>query len=241
MFDYAIVLNGQVADWQPLQLYLNKSRSLVAVDGGLNHLVRLGQKPRILLGDLDSASPASLDQAESWQLDKLRYSPEKDYTDSELAIRWCLNDYKIQQGESLEYTGKAKICLLAAFGNRYDHLLSNQFLCARFSKEADFLLSDGQRHQLILGNNSSAIRELDLTNLFQFISRPEKYVFSLLAMSDIVKRLTVKNAYYTLSDYDLKRGESLGVSNVFAHNHKGGGARISFAVGCLSVFLIPEE
>lgn len=242
IFDYGIVLNGRVADWEGLGLWLNHSRCLVAADGGLNHLVKLGLRPDILLGDLDSASPESIQEAQNQQVNSILYPPEKDYTDSELAIRWCLVDFRkrVEERENSR-GGKTRICLLAAFGSRYDHLLSNQLLCEKFSAEADFILTDGLRCQLILGQNSGTTRTLDLSNFCPLLKAQEKYVFSLLAMSDIVEGLSVQNARYNLSDYDLKRGESLGVSNAFASKKEGEGTRISFAVGCLSVFLMPEE
>ena len=58
---------------------------LVAVDGGLVHCVDLGVWPSVLLGDLDSAPPALVEQANLHQVRLLTFPADKDATDLELA------------------------------------------------------------------------------------------------------------------------------------------------------------
>ena len=62
---------------------------LVAADGALVHLDKLGIKPQVLLGDLDSCPAALLTKYHNLLL--VRYPPQKDYTDGELAVRYCLS------------------------------------------------------------------------------------------------------------------------------------------------------
>lgn len=85
---------------------------LIGVDGGTKHILKLGRKPDLIIGDLDSLP----------RLPKgvpvIKYPTEKDQTDSQLAL-----DYAIKQGFK-------KILIVGFLGERLDHLLSNVFLAA---------------------------------------------------------------------------------------------------------------
>ena len=60
---------------------------VIAVDRGLEGVKQLGILPHILLGDYDSVKSEVLKEYEEVsQVTCLRYPPEKDYTDSHLAI-----------------------------------------------------------------------------------------------------------------------------------------------------------
>ena len=59
---------------------------LVAVDGGLRHLLRIGLLPYLLIGDMDSVAPADLAICEEKHIEIMRFPPQKDQTDLELAL-----------------------------------------------------------------------------------------------------------------------------------------------------------
>ena len=85
---------------------------LIGVDGGTKHILKLGRKPDLIIGDLDSLP----------RLPKgvpvIKYPIKKDQTDSQLALNYALKQ------------GFKSILVVGFLGKRLDHLLSNVFLAA---------------------------------------------------------------------------------------------------------------
>ncbi|MBW6513314.1 MAG: thiamine diphosphokinase [Candidatus Syntrophosphaera sp.] len=83
---------------------------LVAVDGGLERVDRLGLKPSLIIGDMDSVSPALLKRYS--RTCQLAYPSRKNESDTELAILWCLE----------QEAGEIVIC--NDLEGRFDHALA---------------------------------------------------------------------------------------------------------------------
>ncbi|NLJ70108.1 MAG: thiamine diphosphokinase [Clostridiaceae bacterium] len=233
MLDIAIVLNGEIADQEGFNYLVNSASYLLAVDGGLNHLIDLNIKPDLFLGDFDSVSTEAIKKIKQWQISTIKFPVQKNFTDSELAIEEILSTGRFNFTDS-----KPVIGLLAAFGSRYDHLLNNQLLAKRFSTQADFILSDGLVLQWILAGP----RTLQLNWPCTKLNLTRKYTFSLLALSKIVNNVTIRNSEYTLKRHDLKSGHSLGISNLAKNGDykRTAEVEIRFDEGCLTVIIIPE-
>lgn len=105
--------NGELKQKEWLKRFLRAYDFLIAVDGGLNHLEALGLAPRLLIGDLDSVSPAQVAQAQAAGAEIRRYPPAKDETDLELALL---------AARELDYL---EIVIVAALGGRLDQTLGN--------------------------------------------------------------------------------------------------------------------
>ncbi|MGB4609964.1 MAG: thiamine diphosphokinase [Saccharofermentanales bacterium] len=233
MLDVAVVLSGEIADREGFNYLVRSARYLVAVDGGLNHLIDSGLKPDLFLGDFDSVSDTALAKAEQWQIETIRFPARKNFTDSELALE------EILSGRRCDLNGtKPVIGFLAAFGLRYDHLLNNQLLAERFSVQADFILSDGMVLQWIVNGP----RKLRLNWPCTESNLTKKYIFSILALSKSVNNVTIFNSEYALNQYDLQSGHSLGISNLAenADYKRTAEVEISFDQGCLTVIILPE-
>ncbi|HZJ68881.1 MAG TPA: thiamine diphosphokinase [Candidatus Eisenbacteria bacterium] len=236
MLDVAIVLNGDIKNIIGFQSLLTQASYIIAVDGGLNHLIKLGIKPDIILGDQDSVSQTAMEKAEEWNIEVRKFPRNKDYTDSALALKTVL----AQEIFVRDFSEKLTIAFLAAFGDRYDHLLSNQFLAEKHSDKVDFILSDGLNLQYILqGPKDLKLNwpPLDLENEGEFN-------FSLIAMSDQVGSISLKHALYPLEKYNLKHGESIGISNLLDSSKKKfltlKDVEVSFEKGCLSIMIVPS-
>jgi thiamine pyrophosphokinase len=92
---------------------------VVAADDGAGTLDRLGRRPGLLVGDLDSVEPPLVTKLEEAGVPIERHPADKDATDTELALR---------AGVGL---GATEIVLLGALGgNRFDHELANILLLA---------------------------------------------------------------------------------------------------------------
>lgn len=98
----------------------NESDKIVCVDAGLNILDELKIEPDFILGDFDSVDKNILEKYDDKKI--FRYKAEKDFSDTELAIKILIN---------LRYK---RIYILAGLGARMDHSLSNIYLLAKYKK-----------------------------------------------------------------------------------------------------------
>jgi thiamine pyrophosphokinase len=65
---------------------------IIAVDAGLNRVNKLGIEPDLIVGDMDTVSPELL--AKYPNTKKINYEMQKNHTDTELAVLWCLEKKK---------------------------------------------------------------------------------------------------------------------------------------------------
>ena len=84
---------------------------VVAADSGVDIALGLGLRVAAVVGDLDSASPAALIDAEAAGALVERHPADKDATDVELALDWALAH------------GAGSVTLVSGVGDRLDHLL----------------------------------------------------------------------------------------------------------------------
>ena len=114
------------------------------IDRGADWCRRSNLAPDMLIGDLDSISTDTADWAREHSVQMKKYPPEKDFTDTQLAIDMA------KEGE------KAFILLTGCFGGRMDHLYSTIFSCAYSGlsccladhRETLFVLRGGQSLRL---------------------------------------------------------------------------------------------
>ena len=57
-----IFANGLIPDLEAARVLLQPDDLLIAADGGARHLTALGCIPHVVIGDLDSLSPAEVQQ-----------------------------------------------------------------------------------------------------------------------------------------------------------------------------------
>jgi thiamine pyrophosphokinase len=154
-----IFVNGEQMDLPAVRDMLRADDYRIAADGGLRFLTRLGLRPHLLIGDLDSVSPADLEQIrQSGDVRIDRYPTHKDETDLELAVLAAVHE------------GCREILLLGALGGRLDMTLANIFLLAlpelagidarlEDGREEVFLIEPGPGREIIghLGDRVSLL------------------------------------------------------------------------------------
>jgi thiamine pyrophosphokinase len=113
-----LFINGEVGSYNFIDRFLDEKTFLVAVDGGLRHLLAVHHEPDLLIGDLDSVSPAQIDSIASQAVEIQRFPVEKNETDLELALL------------EVARRGYKEIFLVGAMGGRIDQTLANLFLLA---------------------------------------------------------------------------------------------------------------
>lgn len=200
-----IFINGEVDDPAALGAMLQPDDWLVAVDGGLRHAHAMGRAPHVLIGDLDSVSGAEIDWVSAAGGRVLRYPPEKDETDLELAL------------ELARAEGYTTVLLVAALGGRVDHMLGNLSLLAHPALDGldALVVEPGMEIFLIRGEREIEGRAGDLV--------------SLLPLFGAARGVRTEGLQYPLRDEDLLPYRTRGISNVML----GSRASVSLQSGLL--------
>ena len=186
---------------------------LVAVDGGLRHARALGRAPHVLIGDLDSVTETDIEWVSAAGGRVLRYPPEKDETDLELAL------------DLARAEGYRTILLAGALGGRVDHLLGNLSLLAHPALEGldvRIIQPDGEIF-LIRGERE--------------IEGRAGNVISLLPLFGVARGVRTQGLQYPLRDEDLLPYRTRGISNVML----GSRAAVSLESGLLLCVHLDSE
>ena len=116
----ALMVANAPLRWHPrLAAMATSAQPLLAADGGANHLARIGLRPTVVVGDLDSVSP----KTRAWLGEECMVDrPNQDRTDLDKALEY-----------GFEELGITNLTVLAALGGRTDHDLGNLGLLARLA------------------------------------------------------------------------------------------------------------
>jgi len=180
---------------------------IIVCDGGVRHLQKLGIKPDVIIGDMDSIEPTQLKSYSAQGVKIIKYPANKDFTDTELALDYALN---------LKPTA---IYIWGALGGRLDHTLANVFLLCKGQKAGiKTYLIDEYCETFIMNKEAAFVDAKGVT-------------VSLFALSPKVEGLSLSGFVYPLKNAVLTMGESLGISNIINKAH----AKISVRDGNLLV------
>ena len=187
----------------------NKFEYIIGVDKGIEMCYQCNLIPSILMGDFDSVKSEVLNYyEENVNIEIQRFRPEKDDTDTQMAINWAI------------HIGSSEIAMIGATGSRIDHLLGN-IQCLYKALENDV------KCYIIDKNN-----KIELLKASQKIQKSKQYgnFLSLLALTDNVTKLTLKGFKYPLNEYTLtNHSGGFGVSNEIVNEN----AEIIFQTGIL--------
>ena len=205
-----IFTGGEIAvgSMDELGLHMSEADLIIAADSGYNNASRLGVRPGLLLGDLDSIDRKKLAPDELEHIEKIIVPAIKDDTDTQLAV-----DTAISRGAD-------EIIIIGGLGGRLDHTLSTVFLL-------EYLKDKGARGVITDGRNRVRIMESGgrLT-----IKRGYKYL-SLVGLTDTCEGVSISGVFYPLKDAVLERKYAFAVSNEITAD----AAEISLSKGILLV------
>lgn len=184
---------------------------IIACDKGYAYAQLLGLTPHVVVGDFDSYHGAIPPDVEV-----LRASPEKDDTDTMLAIKYALS-HRCNE-----------ISLCCALGGRFDHAYANLQAAAYVMRQGAHAVLFGRDTEIIL------LHEETLT-----LERRAGYSLSLLSYTDECTDVSIHDAKYPLYGVTLHSAFPLGVSNEWAEDR----VQISVGTGILLVVLskLPKE
>lgn len=206
----ALIITGGRFNKEFAVSFLEKSKYdyLIAVDHGLDYCEAISLIPDMIVGDFDSARAPFLEEYENKGVIIRQFQPEKDDTDTEIAIREC-----IKLGADMD--------ILGGTGGRIDHLLANihnLLIALETNYEARII---DESNIIYLKNTSFQIKQEECVG---------KYI-SFIPLFGVVENLKLKGFKYPLNGYDLKPGASRCVSNELISM----AGEVTFDSGCVIV------
>jgi len=191
-------------------LCIHTDRMVIVVDGALEGTHRLGIKPDYIVGDFDTVNQELLAFYDKEII--LRHPPEKDQTDTELAIETALKE------------GCSDLVFLGATGSRLDHSLGNIFLLEGLLKQGIHAEIVNENNRLYLKNRSFILYRNTTCGDF----------LSLLPLSETVEEVTLTGFKYPVEQLTFYRERTLGISNEITEEE----ARVEFSKG---TFIVVES
>lgn len=179
-----IIGNGEIKDYDFIAGKLRKGDYIVCADGGYRHALKLGIRPDVLIGDMDSVGD------ESYDGEIINLPVRKDFTDSEVCVKYVLlKDFD-------------EILMLGFIGTRLDHTITNLMLLKQIAES-------GKKGKIIDEHN-----EIYFTSGENIIYGKKGDLISLIPFGGDLTGITTSGLDYPLENETLVFGESRGVSNV---------------------------
>lgn len=175
-------------EFSPCEITLSDDDLVIAADGGYDHLINMGLRADIALGDFDSVT-----SYEIWEdniCEKFTYPPEKDDTDMMLAIKLGLSK------------GYKNFAIYGGLGGRLDHTLAN-------IQALSFIACEGAQAVLYHEHYAlTAIKDSSFT-----LPKDTSGYISIFSLSDKSENVTIKGLKYQVEGTVLTNNFPLGVSN----------------------------
>ncbi|WP_187820390.1 thiamine diphosphokinase [Pasteuria penetrans] len=190
----AIVIAGGECSLRELNEYCTPSAIVLAVDGGLYHLLAANLFPDALIGDLDTLDPALKRSIQDTNIPIHILPHDKDISDTHAACRLAITIYQANE-----------IILLGAWGGpRADHAMANVMLLEWLERRniRAVLLHPTNRFRLLRGPGSL------------WMGKNGGYThISLLPLTDTVQGIVLEGFQYPLDGAALPRAPVYGLSN----------------------------
>jgi len=185
-----IFANGDIPRTGWIKPYLKQAQLIIAADGGARHLLALGQRPNVVIGDLDSLPAAAFAELSRSGVEFVAYPRAKDETDLELALMYAAKRYSTD------------ILVFGSLGGRLDQTLANIFLLVHPALQ-------GLPVRLVEPNQSAWLVE-EATEIDGAVGD----TVSLIPLGDDALVKETSGLQWALKDERLPFGTTRGVSNV---------------------------
>lgn len=186
-----IVTGGNVnTEFLKKILEKNKFETIIAADKGLEALNKINVMPNYIIGDFDSVNKTTLNQYENKNIEITYLKPEKDFTDTHMAIKLAIEK-------------RAKhITIIGATGTRMDHTLAN-------IHALNETLQNNVPTEIINENN----RIMLINKKAKLIKNTNYKYVSIIPLTTKITGVTLKGFKYNIENATINLGESIGVSN----------------------------
>ena len=173
--------------------HLPADRWVVAADSGFDHATALGVDVDLVVGDMDSVSADGLARAAGRGVAIERFPTDKDYTDTELALRAAVRH------------GSSSVVVVSCVGDRLDHSIAALMALADPSlTTVEVEAWWGEAHVTVLRGPATRV-----------IGGSIGETVSLLPVDGPAEGVTAAGVQYPLHNEVLHATASRGVSNVF--------------------------
>lgn len=141
-----ILANGELPDLHRARSLIQRDDYIICADGGTRHVLALGLRPDIIVGDLDSADQNVIERYRASGVEIESYPQDKNETDLELAIERAIQ------------LNPQSVIIMAALGGRLDQTLANIALLANVRLAVlDVRLDDGVE-EILLCRDQAEVR-----------------------------------------------------------------------------------
>lgn len=190
----AIIANGCIRDYGYIKNIIESNHYdyIVCADGGAVHAYNMNILPNLLVGDYDSIDKDIFNYLKDENIKIVSFPVQKDKTDTHIAI-----DYALKKKSN-------KIDLYGVTGTRLDHTLSN-------INHLIYIKQNGSFGRIIDEHNEIIYTDIDI--------KVEGCVGDTISILSIAQKSTgvkLNGLEYNLDTGVLLRGDSIGISNVFA-------------------------
>lgn len=176
---------------------------IICADGGQMIARNYNILPDVVIGDFDSTS---ID--EKFDCLYITYPAEKDITDAEASLNHAVE------------MGCDDVTCYGGIGGRLDHMLGNISILSKYSEKMKLRFLD-DRNYLTMVTNGSIVLPKSL----------RYHYFGVVPLDREARGVTISGAKYQLSNVDMKRASTLGISNEVS----GDAARVSVKKGSLLI------
>jgi len=186
---YLIVSGGERPEKDLLREHASRAAMVIAADKGALYCIESDVVPHLVVGDMDSVPDEVLVELSRHNVETLRFTPEKDQTDTQIALGEAIN------------RGAQEIEIMAGTGDRLDHVLANVHLLytALHAGLKAFMITNNQRIFL-----------LEKSHVFHGMNGR---TVSFLPFTQRVDGIRLKGFAYELMDAVMEIGNPYGVSN----------------------------
>lgn len=195
-----LFVNGNLSDIKQAKKIIINKDCLIAADGGVKHILKLGLIPDVIIGDFDS-TPKNISINIGWKrrsapIKIIKYPVKKDKTDFELAIDYCLKK-KFKE-----------IVTFGILGDRIDHLMANILLLTKIQTENKSI-----KIKIIEGD-----QEIFILNKKIVINGRIGDEISIIPIKKLEGTIT-DGLEYKLNNEAITFGSTRGISNVLIKNY----------------------
>lgn len=191
-----VISSGEISNYNILQKYVNQSEYIICADGGMNHLLKIGVLPDIIVGDLDSINNTSKRIIKENNIQVEKYPTMKDMTDNEIALRVVKN------------RSPKRVAFFGVLGSRWDHSIANILLLKKLEESNITAYIVNRNNRIRYGVENVEI-EIYKTNY--------KYL-SIIPISDSGVNVSLLNFAYPLDKHQIDFTSTLGISNEIIGN-----------------------
>jgi len=185
-----LIIGGNAPVYNLVKKEFESAEIIIAADSGFDSALKMGVKPDIIIGDMDSIINEKL--LNNYSSDKiLKFPIDKDETDTELGIKYLMdNNYD-------------EIIIIGGGGGRMDHFLAIVLLFDREFSPAIWY-TNSTKFQKITGYCKIPFKKGNLVSFFP--------------TGDGVCRMKSKGLKWPLDNLVWSRGD-MGISNIVTENH----------------------